>query len=102
MGRERMSETVATGWFADAGGAHGFLKRNLQNAFRDMMPLFLSTPRILREARGCKHVLPRPFPICIGIFPLQSERKIDIAEAVGKVLLMLRLDFQKMALQRLS
>ena len=67
-----------------------------------MVSLLLSTPRILRESRGGKDVLPRPFPIRIGIFSFQREGKIDTAEAVGKVLVVLRLDFQKMALQRLG
>src|SRR5260370_1168988 len=60
------------------------------------MSLLLSTLRILRESRGGKDVLPAPFPIRIGIFPFQSERKIHTAEAIGKILLVLRLNFQKM------
>src|ERR1700730_6430975 len=88
MGGEAVPKRMTAGRFGNPGLANGQLDGVLQILLLEMVPPRLLRTRINREFRRGKDVLPGPGSFRVGIFPAQTEGKIDLSAAPSEVLLM--------------
>ena len=72
MGRKRMTESVATCRFADAGASNGLLHSLLDQTWIQMVTSLLCRSRILPAVSLGEHPLPAPLPIGIAVLPRQG------------------------------
>lgn len=83
---ERMAQRVACGAFRNCGLADSILQLSLHGGFVQVVAGDSSRARMRTKSRGGEEVLPAPLAGCIGPFPHQRFRHVNVPRADSEVL----------------